>query len=346
MKSFKQYIKEETMPYAVTASGSINISDPAVLDGLNTLIAGVTSGKFVTPYIAFERVQKALANFLIFPPRPTFLEGDSGVYTNPISQFGDKMGQLENGDFVEGDGQNFYLYFEYRQSDCGMFKIFSEVVDQEDLDELVSDLEAELNGETEEEDEEELNEQKISDRASDSKNDMPMKDRATIPGASTPVPSGSFSPRVPSRSTKGLDNMNRDEDGNTVVEGNKENKEKKNKAVEVKFGGKLRDARQKLSGPKMSSFDPRKLKTMEEEKIDESISKMIKNVKRGLKGWPSAGLEPKEANKDRPKDVVRRAKQIAKDNPKMATNIANSKTNKGSPADLQRRVIQKALSKK
>lgn len=269
MKSFKQYIKEETMPYAVTASGSINISDPAVLDGLNTLIAGVTSGKFVTPYIAFERVQKALANFLVFPPRPTFLEGDSGVYTNPISQFGDKMGQLENGDIVKGDGQNLYLYFEYRQSDCGMFKVFSEVVNQEELDELTSDLEAELNGETEEDDEE-LNEQKLTNRASDSKNDMPLSNRATIPGATTPVPSGSFSPRVPTRGTKDLDQMNRDSEGNTVVE--------------------------------------------------EGLSKMIKNVKRGLKGWPSAGIEPKEANKDRPKDVVRRAKQIAKDNPKMASN--------------------------
>lgn len=235
MKSFKQYIKEETMPYAVTASGSINISDPAVLDGLNTLIAGVTSGKFVTPYIAFERVQKALANFLVFPPRPTFLEGDSGVYTNPISQFGDKMGQLENGDIVKGDGQNLYLYFEYRQSDCGMFKVFSEVVDQEDLDELTSDLEAELNGETEEDDEE-LNEQKLTNRASDSKNDMPLSNRATIPGATTPVPSGSFSPRVPTRGTKDLDQMNRDAEGNTVVE------EEELDEVSAETVGKLKSA--------------------------------------------------------------------------------------------------------
>ena len=75
------------MPYAVTASGSINIEDPSVLDGLNVLLAGVTNGKFVTPYIAFERVQKALANFLIFPSRPTFVEADSGVYTASVSQF-------------------------------------------------------------------------------------------------------------------------------------------------------------------------------------------------------------------------------------------------------------------
>ena len=214
MKSFKQFIKEETMPYAVTASGSINIQDPSVLDGLNVLLAGVTNEKFVTPYIAFERVQKALANFLIFPNKPTFLEGDSGVYTNPISQFGDKFGQDNSGNFIDSVPTDLHLFFEYRLSDCGMFMVFCEVVTEDELAEITDDLEAELSGEGEED----LNEQKFTNRASDSKNDMPMSNKATIPGASTPVPSGSFSPRVPTRGTKDLDQMNRDAEGNTVVE--------------------------------------------------------------------------------------------------------------------------------
>lgn len=151
MKSFKQFIKEETMPYAVTASGSINIEDPSVLDGLNALLAGVTNGKFVTPYIAFERVQKALANFLIFPSRPTFLEGDSGVYTAPVSQFGDKMGQDNSGNFVDSIPSDLHLFFEYRLSDCGMFVVFCEVVTEDELMEITDDLEAELSGEGEEE---------------------------------------------------------------------------------------------------------------------------------------------------------------------------------------------------
>jgi hypothetical protein len=116
----------------------------------------------------------------------------------------------------------------------------------------------------EEEDEEELNEQKVSTRASDSKNDEPMKDRATIPGASTPVPSGSFSPRIPSRSTKGLDYMNRDEEGNTVVEGKKENKQKKNDALTNKGQVRLRDIRAKMKGSVNRDFDPRALKVSEE----------------------------------------------------------------------------------
>ena len=71
MKSFKQFLNEETMPYAGTAKGIINIENSSVRDGLNSQLAGVTTGKFVTPYIALERVSKALANFHIFIPRFT-----------------------------------------------------------------------------------------------------------------------------------------------------------------------------------------------------------------------------------------------------------------------------------
>ena len=143
------YLDEETMPYAVTAKGSINIEDPSVRDGLNSILTSTTSDKFVTPYIAFEKVQKALANFLIFPKRPTFLEGDSGLYTNPIRQFGDKMGQMENGDFVEDNSEDLHLYFEYAQDDDGMFKVFCEIVDEDELDDLLADVEDEIDSEDE-----------------------------------------------------------------------------------------------------------------------------------------------------------------------------------------------------
>lgn len=145
MKSFKQFVKEETMPYAGTKSGVIDIRDSAVRDGLNQQLAGVTAGKFVTPYIAFERVCKALANFHIFPPRTTFLEGDSGAVNFRVDQFGAKFGQTDDGRIVANPEIPFHLYFEYRQSDCGMFMIFCEVVDQDELDEIMDDLEAEMN---------------------------------------------------------------------------------------------------------------------------------------------------------------------------------------------------------
>jgi len=149
MKSFKQFVNEETMPYAGTSNGVIDVRDSAVRDNINKLLAGATNGKFLTPYIAFERVCKALANFHIFPPRTTFFEGDSGAVNFAINQFGFKMGMTDDGRVVTAEEDPHHIYFEYRMSDCGMFEIFCEIVDQSELEEILSDLEDEMNGENE-----------------------------------------------------------------------------------------------------------------------------------------------------------------------------------------------------
>jgi hypothetical protein len=313
MKSFKQFIKEETMPYAATASGSVNIDEPDVLDGLNTLLTGVTAKKFVTPYIAYERVQKVLANFAIFPPRPSFFQGESGVYSYPINQFGDKFGQRNDGSFVRdgetlkdethGDHEEgednliidkpkseiddeYSLFFEWRKSDCGMFEVFAEIVTKDDLEDILSDIEDEMN----DEEDEELNEQKYTNRATNERptvDNTPMKDRATISGASTPVPSGSFEPRVPTKSTKDLDKMNRDNDGNTVVESDHTNKDKKKEVLKKLFNTKrVKDARQKMKGKVQSTFDPRDLK-----KVAENVD-TVNRVADELKKMTQQSLTP------------------------------------------------------
>jgi hypothetical protein len=180
MKSFKQFVKEETMPYAATRSGVIDIRDSAVRDGLNQQLAGVTSGKFVTPYIAFERVCKALANFHIFPPRTNFFEGDSGAVNFRVDQFGAKFGQTDDGQIVANPEVPFHLYFEYRQSDCGMFMIFCEVVDQDELDEIMDDLEAELNDEGAESDREDKLDEEMQPA-------LPETGSRKTPGSNQPV---------------------------------------------------------------------------------------------------------------------------------------------------------------
>lgn len=181
MKSFKQYMKEETMPYANVRSGSMDIKDSAVRDQINQLLAGVTADKAVTPYIVLERVAKVLANFHIYIPSQHFMEGESGAMVWPINQFGAKAGMNNQGQFVVSGGvgkdethgphmggegsyiaptvekNDYSIFFEYRQGDCGMFTVFCEVVDNDELDEIMTDLEAELNDEGEE-DEDELNE--------------------------------------------------------------------------------------------------------------------------------------------------------------------------------------------
>jgi len=152
MKSFKNFIREETMPYAGTNSGTIDVRDSDARDNINRILSGITHGRFVTPYIAFERVSKALANFLIFPPRQSFLEGDSGEVHFEIKQFGEKMGMNNDGTVVTAPELPYYIYFEYRLDDNGMFNIFCEVVDQDDLEEIFDDLEDEMNDEDDSED--------------------------------------------------------------------------------------------------------------------------------------------------------------------------------------------------
>jgi hypothetical protein len=240
MKSFKQYINEETMPYASTSRGAIDVSDDASRDGLNSLLTGVTNSKFLTPYIALERVSKVLANFHIFIPKHSFLQGNSGMFIWPINQFGLKFGQTNDGKFMKdgevlkdsskGDheeGEDFNIidepetdsedeysvFFEYQLSDCGMYEVFCEIVDKEELEDLLDDVEEDLNDDTEDDEKE-----TVSEETTD--NDAPLANRNTMKGASTPVPSSFQHKQVPTRNTKDLDKMNRDNDGNTVVEDN------------------------------------------------------------------------------------------------------------------------------
>lgn len=184
MKSFKNYMKEETVPYANVRSGTMDIKDSAVRDQINQLLSIATERKFITPYIALEKVAKVLANFHIYIPSQHFLEGDSGALVWPINQFGVKAGMTNDGQYVvkgdyrkdythgphvEGednemspprDNSDHHIFFEYRQGDCGMFEIFCEVVDQDELEEIMDDLESELNDEDKEDMKEDEDEKK------------------------------------------------------------------------------------------------------------------------------------------------------------------------------------------
>lgn len=184
MKSFKNYMKEETVPYANVRSGTMDITDSAVRDQLNQLLSIATDSKYITPYIALEKVAKVLANFHIFIPSQHFLEGDSGALIWPINQFGVKAGMNNDGQYVvdgeyrkdythgphvEGEDNEmkpastdaeYNIFFEYRQGDCGMFQVFCEVVDREELSEIMDDLEAELNDEDSEDNKDEDEDEK------------------------------------------------------------------------------------------------------------------------------------------------------------------------------------------
>lgn len=140
MKTLRE-LREETMPYALDDKGRIGIDDEDAVENINSLLTGITAGSFQTPYIALEKVRKTLANFHIHLPKMTFDDGDEDYAVFEISQFGNKMGMTNSGEFVKKDGSGYYLYFEYALGGMGNYNVFAEIVNEEDLSELMADNE-------------------------------------------------------------------------------------------------------------------------------------------------------------------------------------------------------------
>ena len=143
-------IVEDFDPSTNVEGGSIDINDEAVVDAINRNISAITSSSTVTPYIALEKIRKILAYYKIFLPQTAFLEGDEGNEVFEISQFGEKSGVTNTGEFKTKSDDGLYLYFEWLTTDDGMIDVFAEIVDDEDLEELLADFEEE--GEEEEND--------------------------------------------------------------------------------------------------------------------------------------------------------------------------------------------------
>ena len=149
MKKFKDFLSEEMMPYAQTEKGFVGVDNGPVRDNINIHLASVTARPHATPYHAMEMIRKVLAPFSIFPPKTNFLDGDSGHEVFQINQFGDKMGMTNDGTVVVKNFDPYYVYFEYQMNDKGSFDIFCEIVTEDELEEIMSDIEDEMeDGET------------------------------------------------------------------------------------------------------------------------------------------------------------------------------------------------------
>jgi hypothetical protein len=144
MKSFREFINEEMMPFAQTEKGFVGVDNGPVRDNINLILANVTSSSYATPYHALEVIRKAVVPFHISLPATNFLDGDSGHEVFNINQFGEKVGMTNSGDVVTKDSSPYYLYFEYSMNNKGSFDIFSEIVNADELEEILADIEDEM----------------------------------------------------------------------------------------------------------------------------------------------------------------------------------------------------------
>lgn len=180
---------EEVYPAQYVAKGLMDVSDPSVRDNINTLLTGVLMSCTLTPYIALEKVRKTLSYFHIHISAVPFMEGDRGFHVFPVNQFGLKYGMKNDGQIVNfstvekdlthgahREGENFnsvetpetkvtdekyHIYFEYKMNDKGLFDIFSEIVTDDELEDLLNDAEDDINDDGAEDDRDDrLNEAK------------------------------------------------------------------------------------------------------------------------------------------------------------------------------------------
>jgi len=160
MLRFKNYLSEEVRPTAGVKDGSVDIENLSVRGQINATLANVTAQPAVTPYIVLHRISKALAYFHIILPKRAYLEGDRGVEVVEVKQFGDRMGMTNDGQFVHSVPSKYFLFISYRLASSmgadyaavggvlssvgGMFKVTAKLVDEVELQRLLSMAEVSL----------------------------------------------------------------------------------------------------------------------------------------------------------------------------------------------------------
>lgn len=158
-----QHLTEDPLPSSGPNKSSIDVSDSNVRDHINSHLSQVTFGEFITPYVALNSVQKTLSVYHISIPGRNFLEGSFGSCVWPVHQFGDEAGIDVDGQMIVPEEPAYSIYFEYQVNEDGMFNIWCEILDKEELDQILADLEDELNDEEDPDEEEELSEETINE---------------------------------------------------------------------------------------------------------------------------------------------------------------------------------------
>jgi hypothetical protein len=128
--------------HEMMAGGNVDLNEPQVLTAMNAELAELTAEDTQTPHIAWARVQKVLATYHVFIPNG-FLEGPDGNEVIPLNQFGKISGQTNDGKILTNNEVELFLYFEWAMAEDGRYTVFTEVVDEKDLKEILSDYDSE-----------------------------------------------------------------------------------------------------------------------------------------------------------------------------------------------------------
>lgn len=137
MKKFSEFVRSgDTIKKAQfdTTGNSRALDD--VKDELNNNLDKLTSDKFISPYVALEKISKLLAYYSVVLPKHTILTGDKGAKAFEISQFGNKAGMTDQGKAVTKEPEHM-LYFEYDGSHGGYYTVTARVTNQEGVSKIL-----------------------------------------------------------------------------------------------------------------------------------------------------------------------------------------------------------------
>ena len=145
MKRFREFLTEDPNQQRLQTDkgeGIVDIESESVREDINALLIRATACSSLTPYIAFYQIVKVLGAFHIHLPY-TMLSGERGHKIFDINQFGLKTGMNNDGKVVTADPSEYKLYFEYEMNDRGMFDVYCEIIDGQELDEIQDDIDLE-----------------------------------------------------------------------------------------------------------------------------------------------------------------------------------------------------------
>jgi len=149
MITFKNYLDEQHLdypdPYECIRHGHNNLDIHTKRDQINAALLRASKKPFLTAYIGLGRMSQVLAPYSLHVPQCTFLEGEKGSKNFKITQFGDHHGTNKEGEVGTWTNDEHSVYFEYSMNDDGMFDIFCEIIDKNDLTDIQNDQELEGN---------------------------------------------------------------------------------------------------------------------------------------------------------------------------------------------------------
>ena len=106
MKKFNRFITEKATDAGYPMDGSDfsnDVANPKVIERINGFLGAMGKMEHLVPEHAMNKMQEKLQRLALSFDMPDLAEG-GGTYSVPLSQFGGRVGEDDNGEAINDDG--------------------------------------------------------------------------------------------------------------------------------------------------------------------------------------------------------------------------------------------------